>query len=88
MINGILVLRKEGILQGGPLSHLLSNIIFDKLDKEFEKRGHRFYRHEDECDIYVKSNRIGERVLENITNFIQGKLKLKVNSDKSAVERP
>ena len=88
MINGVVVTNEEGTPQGGPLSPLLSNIMLDELDKELEKRGHRFCRYADDCNIYVKSKRAGERVMENITNFIEGKLKLKVNKDKSAVERP
>ena len=88
MINGIVVSNEEGTPQGGPLSPLLSNIMLDELDKELEKRGHRFCRYADDCNIYVKSKRAGERVMENITSFIEGKLKLKVNINKSAVERP
>ena len=88
MINGIVVSNEEGTPQGGPLSPLLSNIMLDELDKELEKRGHRFCRYADDCNIYVKSKRAGERVMENITSFIEGKLKLKVNMNKSAVERP
>ena len=88
MINGVVVTNKEGTPQGGPLSPLLSNIMLDELDKELEKRGHRFCRYADDCNIYVKSKRAGERVMNNITTFIESKLKLKVNKDKSAVERP
>ena len=88
MINGIVALNEEGTPQGGPLSPLLSNIMLDELDKELEKRGHRFCRYADDCNIYVKSKRAGDRVMENITRFIEGKLKLKVNINKSAVERP
>ena len=88
MINGIVVSNEEGTPQGGPLSPLLSNIMLDELDKELEKRGHRFCRYADDCNIYVKSKRAGERVMESITSFIEGKLKLKVNMNKSAVERP
>ena len=88
MINGIVVSNEEGTPQGGPLSPLLSNIMLDELDKELEKRGHRFCRYADDCNIYVKSKRAGERVMKNITSFIEGKLKLKVNINKSAVERP
>ena len=88
MINGIVVSNEEGTPQGGPLSPLLSNIILDELDKELEKRGHRFCRYADDCNIYVKSKRSGERVMENITRFIEGKLRLKVNINKSAVETP
>lgn len=88
MINGIVVANQEGTPQGGPLSPLLSNIMLDELDKELEKRGHRFCRYADDCNIYVKSNRAGERVMVNITEFIENKLKLRVNISKSAVERP
>ena len=88
MINGVVVTNEEGTPQGGPLSPLLSNIMLDELDKDLEKRGHRFCRYADDCNIYVKSKRAGERVMENITTFIEDKLKLKVNKDKSAVERP
>lgn len=88
MINGIVVTNEEGTPQGGPLSPLLSNIMLDELDKELEKRGHRFCRYADDCNIYVKSNRAGERVMLGITEFIENKLKLKVNIRKSAVERP
>ena len=88
MINGIVVISEKGTPQGGPLSPLLSNIMLDELDKELEKREHKFCRYADDCNIYVKSKRAGERVMENITNFIEGKLKLKVNRSKSAVERP
>ena len=88
MINGIVVSNEEGTPQGDTLSPLLSNIMLDELDKELEKRGHKFCRYADDCNIYVKSKRSGERVMENITSFIEGKLKLKVNINKSAVERP
>ena len=88
MINGVVVSNEEGTPQGGPLSPLLSNIMLDELDKELEKRGHKFCRYADDCNIYVKSKRAGERVMVSITDFIEGKLKLKVNKDKSAVERP
>ena len=88
MINGIVVSNEEGTPQGGPLSPLLSNIILDELDKELEKRGHRFCRYADDFNIYVKSKRSGERVMENITRFIEWKLRLKVNINKSAVETP
>lgn len=88
MINGVVIENEEGTPQGGPLSPLLSNIILDELDKELEMRGHRFCRYADDCNIYVKSERAGKRIMENITSFIEGKLKLKVNRDKSAVDRP
>ena len=88
MINGIVTSSEVGTPQGGPLSPLLSNIMLDELDRELEKRGHKFCRYADDCNIYVKSKRAGERVMENIIRFIEGKLKLKVNINKSAVERP
>ena len=88
MINGIMVANEEGTPQGGPLSPLLSNIMLDELDKELEKRGHKFCRYADDCNIYIKSKRAGERVMDSITDFIEGKLKLRVNREKSAVDRP
>lgn len=88
MINGVVMDTKEGTMQGGPLSPLLSNIVLDELDKEMEERGHRFVRYADDCNIYVKTRKAGERVKESITGFIENRLKLKVNQDKSAVDRP
>ncbi|MCF6408114.1 group II intron reverse transcriptase/maturase [Chitinophaga filiformis] len=82
------VASKQGVPQGGPLSPLLSNIILDKLDKELEKRGHRYVRYADDCSIYVKSKRSGDRVMESITQYIEKELKLKVNTEKSSVTRP
>ena len=79
---------KQGVPQGGPLSPLLSNIILDKLDKELERRGHRFVRYADDCSIYVKSKRAGERVMESIRTYIEKELKLNVNVEKSVVTRP
>lgn len=79
--------RISGTPQGGPLSPLLSNIVLDELDKELEKRGHAFVRYADDFNIYVKSQASGERVLSSITRFIEGKLKLKVNQEKSGVRR-
>jgi RNA-directed DNA polymerase len=78
----------EGTPQGGPLSPLLSNLVLDELDRELEKRGHRFVRYADDCNIYVSSERAGQRVMEGVTLFITRRLKLKVNADKSAVARP
>ncbi len=78
----------QGVPQGGPLSPLLSNIMLDKLDKELEKRGHRFVRYADDVSIYVKSKRAGERVMESISTYIEKELKLKVNMEKSSVTRP
>lgn len=77
-----------GTPQGGPLSPLLSNIYLDDLDRELKTRGHRFVRYADDCNIYVKSERAGQRVMDSITRFLHGKLKLKVNTEKSAVTRP
>src|SRR5690625_7257426 len=78
----------EGAPQGGPLSPLLSNIVLDELDKELEKRGLHFVRYADDCNIYVRSKRAGLRVMKSITKFIEGKLKLKVNKQKSAIDSP
>ncbi|MDG2835038.1 group II intron reverse transcriptase/maturase, partial [Vibrio parahaemolyticus] len=88
MLKGMLVKSENGAPQGGPLSPLLSNILLDELDKELERRGHRFCRYADDCNIYVKSKRAGDRVLRSITKFLEQKLKLKVNDDKSAVSSP
>lgn len=87
MIGGLEHQRISGTPQGGPLSPLLSNIVLDELDKELEKRGHDFVRYADDCNIYVKSERAGKRVLASITKFIEEKLKLKVNESKSGVRR-
>jgi RNA-directed DNA polymerase len=86
--NGLITASGEGTPQGGPLSPLLSNILLDDLDKELESRGLTFCRYADDCNIYVKSRRAGERVLASITSFLERKLKLKVNQEKSAVARP
>ncbi len=88
MSNGLVTASDKGTPQGGPLSPLLSNIVLDDLDKELERRGHAFCRYADDCNVYVKSKRAGERVLESITSFVEKRLKLKVNRDKSAVTRP
>jgi RNA-directed DNA polymerase len=88
MENGLVSSTKEGTPQGGPLSPLLSNIVLDELDRELEKRNHRFVRYADDCNIYVRSERAGQRVMENVSRFITRKLKLKVNASKSAVGRP
>lgn len=88
LINGIVLDTNEGTPQGGPLSPLLSNIVLDELDIELEQRGHRFVRYADDCNIYVKTKRAGERVMESIQSFIEMKLRLKVNEKKSAVDRP
>jgi len=88
MINGVISSTEQGTPQGGPLSPLLSNIVLDELDKELEKRGHKFVRYADDCNIYVKSKRAGERTMASVQQFIEGKLRLKVNEKKSAVDRP
>ena len=88
MENGLVSPSVEGTPQGGPLSPLLSNLVLDEFDRELERRGHRFVRYADDCNIYVRSERAGQRVMESITQFITQKLKLKVNEAKSAVARP
>jgi len=88
MINGVVIETEEGCPQGGPLSPLLSNIMLDELDKELEKRGHKFCRYADDCNIYVRSRKAAERTMQSVTKFLEGKLKLKVNREKSAVDRP
>src|SRR5665648_508187 len=88
MLNGIVVKSEEGTIQGGPLSPLLSNILLDDLDKELERRGHKFVRYADDSNIYLKSERAGQRVMESITTFLKVKLGLKVNLQKSAVDIP
>ena len=88
MVNGVVMEREEGTPQGGPLSPLLANILLDEFDKELEKRGHAFCRYADDCNIYVASKRAGERVMESLTQFLEGKLRLKVNRAKSAVAKP
>lgn len=88
LLNGVVQPSAEGTPQGGPLSPLLSNIVLDQLDKELEKRGHRFVRYADDCNIYVKSEKAGRRVMISITTYIERTLKLKVNKEKSAVDRP
>lgn len=88
LINGLKVSTEEGTPQGGPLSPLLANIMLDELDKELENRGHRFCRYADDCNIYVKSRSAGNRVMASISNFIENKLRLKVNESKSAMDRP
>jgi RNA-directed DNA polymerase len=88
MENGLVSPSVEGTPQGGPLSPLLSNLVLDELDRELERRGHRFVRYADDCNIYVRSERAGHRVMESIKGFITRTLKLKVNETKSAVARP
>jgi RNA-directed DNA polymerase len=88
MENGLVSPSVEGTPQGGPLSPLLSNLVLDDLDRELERRGHRYVRYADDCNFYVRSEQAGQRVMESITRFITRKLKLKVNEAKSAVARP
>lgn len=88
LINGLEIVTEQGVPQGGPLSPLLSNIMLDELDKELEKRGHRFVRYADDCNVYVKTKKAGLRVKQSITAFVEQTLKLKVNAEKSAVDRP
>ena len=85
MVNGVCIERYEGTPQGGPLSPLLANLLLDDLDKELERRGHRFCRYADDCNIYVRSEAAGKRVMESVTRFLQKRLKLRVNRGKSAV---
>jgi RNA-directed DNA polymerase len=88
MEKGLVSPSVEGTPQGGPLSPLLSNLVLDELDRELERRGHRFVRYADDSNIYVRSERAGHRVMDSVTRFIMQKLKLKVNEAKSAVARP
>ena len=88
MSKGLTTARREGTPQGGPLSPLLSNILLDELDKELERRGHKFCRYADDCNIYVRSRSAGERVKKSLTSFLARRLRLKVNAEKSAVARP
>lgn len=88
LLNGVMVATEEGTPQGGPLSPLLANILLDDLDKELERRGHRFCRYADDCNIYVRSRRSGERTMLTVTRYLETVLKLKVNRLKSAVDHP
>jgi RNA-directed DNA polymerase len=88
MPNGVKVATEEGLPQGGPLSPLLSNIVLSELDNELARRGHRFVRYADDCNVYVKSERAGHRVMASIVDFVERRLRLKVNSTKSAVSPP
>lgn len=87
MQDGVCVARDEGTPQGGPLSPLLANLLLDDLDRELERRGHKFCRYADDCNIYVQSPAAGERVLQSVTKFLEGMLKLRVNRDKSAAAK-
>jgi hypothetical protein len=88
MPDGVKVMTEEGLPQGGPLSPLLSNIVLSELDNELARRGHRFVRYADDCNIYVQSERAGHRVMASIVSFIERRLRLKVNEAKSAVAPP
>jgi len=88
MIEGVHVSTTEGVPQGGPLSPLLANILLDVWDKELERRGHRFVRYADDCTIFVRSKRAGDRVFEGMTKYLERRLKLRINRDKSAVGHP
>jgi group II intron reverse transcriptase/maturase len=87
MANGVVVERQEGTPQGGPLSPLLANVLLDEVDKELEKRGHSFVRYADDCNVYVRSQRAGERVMKALRR-LYAQLRLRVNESKSAVARP
>lgn len=88
LLNGVVIASEEGTPQGGPLSPLLANVLLDDLDKELEKRGHRFVRYADDCNVYVRSERAGQRVMETVVGYLETRLKLKVNRAKSGVARP
>jgi RNA-directed DNA polymerase len=88
MESGLVSPRVEGTPQGGPLSPLLSNVLLDELDKELERRGHRFVRYADDCNVYVQSRTAGERVMASLERFLAKRLRLRINRDKSAVARP
>jgi RNA-directed DNA polymerase len=88
MDGGLVSQREAGTPQGGPLSPLLSNILLDELDKELERRGHRFVRYADDCNVYVRSEEAGKRVMASLEHFLTERLRLKINPDKSAVARP
>ena len=88
MLGGVVEQHRDGTPQGSPLSPLLSNILLDDLDKELTRRGHAFCRYADDCNVYVRSRKAGERVMMSITKFLKRRLKLKVNQAKSAVARP
>jgi RNA-directed DNA polymerase len=86
--DGVVIDSEQGVPQGGPLSPLLSNIVLDEFDRELSRRGHRFVRYADDANVYVSSERAGRRVMASLTEFVQGRLRLKVNEAKSAVARP
>ena len=86
--DGVVIGIDEGVPQGSPLSPLLSNIVLDELDTELARRGHRFVRYADDCNVYVRSERAGQRVMASLSGFIQWRLRLRINTGKSAVARP
>jgi RNA-directed DNA polymerase len=86
--DGVVIGVEEGVPQGSPLSPLLSNVVLDELDTELARRGHRFVRYADDCNVYVRSERAGQRVMASLTEFIQWRLRLRINDGKSAVARP
>ena len=88
LADGLVGPTDEGTPQGGPLSPLLSNLMLDVLDKELVRRGHRFVRYADDCNVYVRSRRAGERVMASVSRFVASRLKLRVNAAKSAVDQP
>ncbi len=88
LADGVVMSRGEGTPQGGPLSPLLANLLLDQFDQELTRRGHAFVRYADDCNIYVRSRRAGERVMATVTQFLTRKLRLRVNAEKSAVARP
>ena len=88
MQGGVVIERAEGTPQGGPLSPLLANLLLDEWDRELDRRGHRFCRYADDCNIYVRSRKAGQRVMAWCRKLLEGRLRLKVNEEKSAVDRP